>query len=360
MESPSSVQAGVVCVKDLPASFQAFSLLSVDSLKPTSRPTEPCICQKVPAVLLVQAWSYLLPKELVKVSIVTTRWRQESKSLPVQRIWQRLFETEFRSPPVGFFNTEDCNQLMWSSHYWHRHFSEFRWTTRHVQPRDDLLLTVAPRQLTERKTLYVQGSDGDAARMEEVSNRALYPSLTAAVRDAGNFDRICLLPGVFQVENAVFINNHQSLEIVGCGDGPDEVRLVHTAFIVKEQANVRISNVTFVAALVTTFDQGQGWLQLDDCLLDRSSFVEISNGNEEGEGLQQHDPQSFEGRWSRCLFRSPTFPSLEYKAKFIGDFPASFNVFDGEEPAYGMYDVEFLEEEVEEYEGDEDQQGFQN
>jgi hypothetical protein len=106
MESPSSVQAGVVCVKVFPASFQAFCRLSVVSLNPTRRPTEPSKCQKVPAVLLVQAWSYLLPKELVKVSIVTTRWRQESKSLPVQRIWQRLFETEFRSPPVGFFSTD--------------------------------------------------------------------------------------------------------------------------------------------------------------------------------------------------------------------------------------------------------------
>ena len=347
MESPTSIVEPFARPRLLSGAFLLATLPRADS-KPTEEKTENTD-QTVPLQvdrtlvlhddLVLNVWSYLTSSELNTVVVASRAWSVLSKSNPqaVQTLWKLHYFAACESPPCGYFNDTKLDETdrCWKKNYLKRTRTSFAWMRRSsvvscIPPRRNLIVANTNAEETELlESATKQRFQGERTLRVESFSKALLVS--------ENYDRIILGLGTYQVPHGMFI--HKTLEVVGVGLHPSDVKLLNPAFIIRESASVRFSHVTFVEACITIpkYSNSNGWVQMDDCVFEKSQFVEIGH---DSNFLTRH---FFAGKFSRCLLVKPTYPSEDYKDRFDqkGERKQDKNIHRGD-IVYGSYDVEFL------------------
>eukprot|EP00944_MAST-04C_sp_MAST-4C-sp1_P002638 g2638.t1 len=166
-----------------------------------------------------------------------------------------------------------------------------------------------------------------------------FKNLHSAIAAASAFDKIVIFPGMYSSDEAIFVS--KCIEIVGLAPHPKGVVLNGSAIILRNGAKVRFSNISFLSPCISTptMSREPGWLQFDDCVLDRPQFVELGGGVTLS-SFGHSSKNMFAGAVSRSLLISPNFPSDAYANTYLNK--DRYNRVVGEVQT-GAYDVEFVE-----------------
>eukprot|EP00943_MAST-04B_sp_MAST-4B-sp1_P009595 g9595.t1 len=307
----------------------------------------------LPDDLIFMIFSFFYSDTLLKISVLSKFWRRFSsleKSILSMILWQNLYLAEFISPPKGFFVSHNqkkktCDgknefSCTIKESYFQRKRNEAAWITCSYNNYGRSSKTYAKDLLIDRETLIVGINEE-------------FKTIHEAIASSSAFDKIIIMPGTYSSDKAVFIS--KPIEIVGLGNNPKEVVIDHSALIIRENAKVRFSNISFVSPCITTpLNNNAGWLQFDDCLLDHPQFVELSGwqnralvGNDNdyinSSSNRRSQKKNFSGAISRSLLNSPNFPNgNHFIAKCLTNYNSSlYNIVMGE-IQIGEYDVQFV------------------
>jgi hypothetical protein len=313
----------------------------------------------LPDDLLFMVFSFFHSDTLLNIPVLSKFWRRFSslENIISKILWQNLYLAEFISPPKGFFVSHNQEKKNYHGKnefsctikelYFQRKRNEAAWITCCYNSCVRSSKTFAKDLFIDRETLIV-GINQE------------FKTIHKAIASSSAFDKIIIMPGTYSSDKAILIS--KPIEIVGLGNNPKEVVFDRSALIIRENAKVRFSNISFVSPCITTpLNNNAGWLQFDDCLLDHPQFVELSGwhnralvGNENNyinnSGSYRRSQKTtsrsiFSGSISRSLLNSPNFPNGKYFiAKCVTNYNSSLHNIVMGEIQIGEYDVQFVEE----------------
>ncbi len=287
--------------------------------------------ENLPDELLFIVLSYVSATILANMNSISTRWRYFSKQKLSSILWANLYSRQYASPVKGFFSAPTESKAHFSQDikalFFRRGIEERAWMNFGL-PLKYLKNGINTDLLSGREILHV----GENKEFE---------NLHSAIAAASAFDKIVIFPGTYSSDEAIFVS--KCIEIVGLGPHPKAVVLNGSAIILRDGAKVRFSNISFLSPCISTptMSREPGWLQFDDCVLDRPQFVELSGRLALSSlGYNSERDNMFAGAISRSLLNSPNFPSDAYANTYLNK--DRYNRVVGE-IQMGAYDVEFID-----------------